>query len=154
MRRVQNILVLSGAIVATLVLASMQARASVVVGERDFSALHDIGPPLEALVLDSSFTESLDAACSLLVIDASSGGDPGSDRLPQQVERFLSNTPTGMLPLPSSLSQVGGAGAGGAALESVIEAISYDSLQATLSPESRTVLPAGPVFRWFRPPRV
>lgn len=150
----QGNLVWRGAIMATLVLASLQARASVVVGERDLSVLHDVGPSVEALVLDSSFSESCSASCSLLVIDAPVDADPGSDRLPHQIERLLSGSPAGMLPSPSSLSQVGGAGVNGAAVASAIESVPQDSLRATLSPESRTVLPAGPVFRWFRPPRV
>lgn len=152
--RVQSILVWRGAIMATLVLASLPARASVVVGERDLSVFHDVGPSLEALVLDSDFSRSCSASCSLLVIDVPVDADPGAEPLPHQIERLLSGSPVGMLPSPSSLSQVGGAGVNGAAVAGAVESVPQDSLRATLSPESRTILPAGPVFRWFRPPRV
>ena len=154
MKRVQSILIWSVAIVATVVLASLQARASVVLVERDFCLLHNVETHLESLVLEHEVSESFEAACSLLLIDASIDSDPGSDPPPYQIEKIRSESPAGMSPSPSSLFQVGGAGAGGAAVDTGIECIRRDSLQATLSPESRSVLPAGPVFRWFRPPRV
>jgi hypothetical protein len=149
----RNRLVSSGLMAALLFAATMQARASVVVCDRDFSAHQDSGLLLEVPGTETGFGASHRAPDSLLVIDATSGGEPIRTPSPSdEIDGSFGHCPVGMLPSSSSLSQVGGSGVGGAAVSNV-KNMPCDSLRATLSPESRTVLPAGPVFRWFRPPR-
>lgn len=88
----------------------------------------------------------------LLVIEMPASGESPHSPPSSELESLVSHTPAGMLPSPSVHS--GGPLAGGWVLANELPITPQDSPGVDLSPESRAVLPAGPVFRWFRPPRV
>lgn len=67
---------------------------------------------------------------------------------------FVHSAPGNMSPANVSLSQTSGSGVGGAALTTCLDCPIAANILVFLSPESRVLLPGGPVWRWFRPPRV
>ncbi len=144
---------LTGLVTTTVVLSAMEARGSFVFQD-----------PSKSLGAADELQQWLDATSTCNVVDAtpsplfevestSKRGPQGKDK-PEVLVNSLGNSPLGMAPSNASLSQVTGSAGGGSAITSQLEAPLQDSLQATLSPESRLDLPRGPTFRWFRPPRV
>ncbi len=152
-----NRLFLFGVVATAMALVADRAQGSVVLGERDFSASEFLGVDLSPRVANgqggSGANSSPSRFSTALAIEMPSSGDFVDDPVHQVVHPLFLSSPAGMLPSSSSLSQVTGSGIGGATAENELEVPPADSLLATLSPESRTVLPTGPVFRWFRPPR-
>jgi len=151
-RKVWNALFRGGLIAVTFTLAAVQLHASVVVAVGSERANQETVLSFGMRVVEADASSSSgDVGTSLAIEGARETGPAGPS--PAEVQISASNVPRGMLPSSASLSQVG-SGVGGAAVEREIEILPHDSLRAILTPESRTVLPTGPVFRWFRPPRV
>ncbi len=142
---------LSGVITTTVVLNAMEVRASIVLTENDLS--WDVGAD-DALQQWLISADARTSTSSLFVISAPQEQESQRDSEPEEVDDVLANSPLGMAPSNTPLSQVTGSGNGGSAIASNLEEFLHDSLPATLSPESKTDLPQGPTFRWFRPPRV
>ncbi|NLX56939.1 MAG: hypothetical protein GXY58_17675 [Planctomycetaceae bacterium] len=108
---------------------------------------------LYVLEIDVNRGFLIDGPESLLVIEASASGESPHSPPSSELESLAlaSHAPAGML--PSSSVHSGGPSAGGWGLASELPITPQNSPGVALSPESRAVLPAGPVFRWFRPPR-
>jgi hypothetical protein len=147
-------LLLGGLMVAALLPASTQARASVVICERGVSVTQESVAWLEMQRVGSGIEISSNSINQLLIIEVHSGCQPDRSPSPLEAWQLLSSRcPQGMLPSTTSTSQVSGSGVSGVAAKRGVDILPHDSLRATLSPESRTGFPTSPVFRWSRPPR-
>ncbi len=158
MRKILKYLLLAGLLTVTIVFGHGELRASVVIGQQslaidagaeDAGAEDEVGELLE-------FTSVSDSDASPLLLFAMSAPkeqEPDRDGEHEELGDILGNSPLGMAPSNTSLSQAAGVGIGGFAIANDLETLPQDSLKATLSPESRVNLPRGPTFRWFRPPR-
>jgi hypothetical protein len=88
----------------------------------------------------------------LLVLDTTIGDPcPSRDDIKQKTDFSMGDSFGGMEHTNGSLST--GVGYGGLALSNVERLRWGDLRSASLAAASRTILPRGPVTRWFRPPR-
>lgn len=138
--------------------AALPAPASIVIAEYGEAVHENLGPgclcawPLPCVAADES-AESCDHTHLLLAIELPAEDVQHSGSVPTNSPPCAAHSPQGMSPLPASLSQFGGSGAG-AAIASDRSVPQRDVLRAALAPELKLILPCGPVYRWFRPPRV
>ncbi len=135
---------------ATLVaFATVDARAAVVFSQSDLGGLAGSGA---ALIEDSSYAEIAHDTMLELLSDDFQFYDPMAKQ-PASPDVSPVLTPlSDMSPPPSHM--VGGVGGvGGYALAGEATIPTSADIQASLAPEARQILPTGPPYRWFRPPR-
>ena len=139
--------------------AAPRAHATVVFSERDLSSHQGI---------DEELSPWLQVDSAEVARQSSLGGMSGLPIVATEEERQREHeaedlfhtlrgthmTPAaGMSPSPpNSLSQTGGS-CGGFAVASELVVPPPAAIQATLAPEARAILPTGPPWRWFRPPK-
>lgn len=148
-----NNLILAGAAFLAIAWALPRAQATVVFSPQDLSSHQgieeDLAPWLQVDPAEVARQNSLGGMSSLPIVP--------TDEDRQREEQALTlhgthMTPSaGMSPAPSLAQSTGSSGSFAATSESVIPPPS--ALQASLPPEARTILPTGPPYRWFRPPR-
>ncbi len=147
----------SGLIAASVMLAATPSRASFVFSEGESSHYTFLGQKLttrtELRQAGPAWDTSVSSTSLTLLIDAPSDSESDIHRNDSYPHPPFSKLRSGMLPSSASFSQMVGSGMGGPAIENQPKKSPLDAFQATLLTESRTVLPTGPTFRWFRPPR-
>ncbi|NLX56943.1 MAG: hypothetical protein GXY58_17695 [Planctomycetaceae bacterium] len=137
---------------------ALPALASVVIAERGDVVHENLGHgllcacPLPCAADESA--DSCDHKLLLLAIELPAEDVQRSGSVPTNSPKCAAHSPQGMSPLPASFPQFGGSGVGGVAIMCDREVPQRDAFQATLAPELKLILPSGPVYRWFRPPRV
>ena len=87
----------------------------------------------------------------ILTTEISSEHQPERDR--KRVGRDELVFDSGIAPSSDSLSQAGGSSSGNTAIPGDDIFSNGDSLRVLLSRASKAILPRGPTFRYFRPPR-
>lgn len=139
----------AGLAAAVVVLATLDARAAVVLSQSNLGGLGSTGA---ALANESSRAEIVNETILGELSDDFQFGDsvPKHANCPEVARSLIPSSD--MSPPPTIV--VGGGGVGGGYALSVESAMPTPAdLQALLAPEARTVLPTGPPYRWFRPPR-
>ncbi len=153
-----NNLIVSAVALVAAAWAVPHAHATVVFSQRDLSAyqgiVEDLAPWLQVDPAEVARESSVGGMSSLPIVPTEE-----ERQREQQAENLFRTlrgahmTPAGMSPSPSSpLAQAGGS-SGGFAGPSELVIPPPSALQASLPPEARTILPTGPPYRWFRPPR-
>lgn len=156
----RNTLVFVGMIIAAIGVCAHPTQAAVVVCVEQFTAQSTSCPvpwtsdALGLLVTARQQDEQNPASASSTSLLIESSGAP-SRPLPERatIELKSIGVPSGMAPNTSSLTQGNGSGSGFALAQS-FDSASPGTPLTTILAESRMILPRGPVWRWFRPPRI
>ena len=155
-----NNLIIAVLAVAAAVWAVPEVRAAVVLSESEVSADAAVGQGLAALVQIDPVAIARETSLGgmtglpLMPTDEEREREAQQDCLLKMLHGSLMNAPADMSPSSNSLSQLTGSGAGGFAAPSGKVSPPQAELQVSLPPEARMILPTGPPYRWFRPPRV
>lgn len=151
-------LILAVVALGLVFLAVPETKATVILCESELSADRGFGEELSAWITIDPVAVARESSLGgmtglpLLPTDEEREEEAQKDRMLKIAHGSLMTAPAGMSPSPSTLSQTV-SGAGGFAAPSDIISPPQAELQASLPPEGRTILPTGPPWRWFRPPR-
>ncbi len=154
-----NNLIIAVLALAAAVWAVPEVRAAVVLSESEVSADAAVGQGLAALVQIDPVAIARETSLGgmtglpLMPTDEEREREAQQDCLLKMLHGSLMNAPADMSPSSNSLSQLTGSGAGGFAAPSDLVSPPQAELQASLPLEARMILPTGPPWRWFRPPR-
>lgn len=154
-----NNLIFPALVLVAAACAVPEARATVVFSQQDLSVYQgveeDLSPWLQVDPAEVARESSLGGMSSLPIVptEEERHREQQAENLFRTLRGAHMTQAAGMSPSPATSLAPAGGSSGGFAVPSELVIPPPAALQASLPPEARTILPAGPPWRWFRPPR-